>query len=62
METVLEMLLEDTYDNLCEEGSHKFKKLTEKDFNKMANNIIENGEFWDIIDEFMLEQINKYEI
>lgn len=62
METILEMLLKDTYDNLCEEGSHKFKNITEEDFSEMANNIVENDEFWNIIDEFMLEQINKYEI
>ena len=48
--------------NVCEEKSHKYKKLKDDDFENIAENIVENDEFWNCIDNFILDELQNYEI
>ena len=58
---ILSEIVKETYMNICEEGTHKYKKLREKDFQNIADNIIENDEFWNMLDNFILDELNEYE-
>lgn len=62
MDLILKEIIKETYMNVCEEGTHKYKKLKESDFQDIAENIIEDDEFWNSIDYFILNELNKYEI
>lgn len=62
MDLILKKIIKETYMNVCEEKSHKYKKLKDDDFENIAENIIENDEFWNCIDSFILDELQNYEI
>lgn len=61
LENALIDIIEETYNNVCEEGTHKYKKLKEKDFKKIASRVIEDDEFWNTLDYITLEILSEYE-
>ncbi len=62
MDLILKEIIKETYMNVCEEKSHKYKKLKDDDFENIAENIVENDEFWNCIDNFILDELQNYEI
>jgi hypothetical protein len=61
MYKILIDIVEETYKNVCQEGTHKYKKLENKDFSKIAEDIIGYDDFWNMIDGFILDELKKYE-
>lgn len=59
MDIILAEIIKETYLNLIQEDSHKYKHLEEEDFDEIAENIIEKDEFWDTIDSFILDELIK---
>lgn len=62
MDLILEEIIKETYMNVCEERPYKYKKLKDDDFENIAENIVENDEFWNCIDNFILDELQNYEI
>lgn len=58
----LKNIIAETYMNVCEEGTHKYKKLKDEDFAEIANTILDYDDFWSMIDSFILDELMKYEI
>lgn len=61
MQNILKSIIKETYNNVKEEGSHKYLEVTDNDLNIIAENIISNDEFWDMLDSFILEELQNYE-
>lgn len=57
----LQEIIKEAYMNFCEEGTHKYKKINDKDILDMANRILENEDFWGMIESFVCEELMKYE-
>lgn len=62
MINALKEIIKETYMNVCEEGSHKYKKLSDKDYKTIAENVLETDEFWSILDGLILDELIKYEV
>ena len=61
MQEILKSIIKETYNNVKEEGSHNYLEITDNDLDIMAENIFCNDEFWNMIDSFILEELQDYE-
>lgn len=61
LDRCLKKIVQETYENVKEEGTHKYKDLGENDFLEIAQNIIDYDEFWDMLDGFIFDELRKYE-
>lgn len=61
MQEILKSIIKETYNNVKEEGSHNYLEITDNDLDIMAENIVCNDEFWNMIDSFILEELQDYE-
>lgn len=57
----LKNIIAETYMNVCEEGTHKYKKLEDKDFLEIADRILDYDDFWSMLDNFICDELQKYE-
>lgn len=58
MKNSLIEIIKETYMNVCEEGTHNYKKLKEKDFEIIAEDILDSDEFWNMLDMLILDELN----
>lgn len=61
MQNILKSIIKETYNNVKAEGSHKYLEVTDNDLSIIAENIISNDEFWNMLDSFILEELQNYE-
>lgn len=61
MEEILKSIIKETYNNVKAEGSHKYLEITDNDLNIIAENIVYSDEFWNMLDSFILEELQNYE-
>lgn len=57
----LKSIIKETHMNLKEGSMYKYKDMTDEDYSKVAENIFENDEFWNMLDKFILEELQNYE-
>ena len=55
----LKNIVEETYTSLCYE--RKYKKLNDKDFEEIADTILDYDDFWSMLDNFICDELQKYE-
>ena len=62
MEEALKSIIKETYMNVCEEGCCTYKKIGDKEINSITENIIENDDFWSMLDSLIMDELSNYEI
>lgn len=62
MEEALKSIIKETYMNACEEGFYTYKKIGDKEINSITENIIENDDFWNMLDNLIMDELSNYEI